>query len=292
MLIRGNNKFRIFLYRSLLMTFMMLLVISSQAEAQLSTQKQTGWQSEVSLYYWFPETDGLLTIDGLSARYDLSSKDLAELTSSLEAAFMGMINLRNGPWLFYLNTVYVHYDDVNIEGIQVGPAQADVDIEWEQMVTEAAIGYRVAYWGESKKGNPGVGVDLLLGARYVDIDAKVEVTDFPDPAFVGLESAGREKWLEPWIGIRSEVLFADNWSLYGQAGIGGFGVNNVPSTSIDVIGAIRYQLTQHWAANLAYRHLELDYKKGNVVNIAGEVAPSFAHNSNLTGPIVGLTYVF
>ena len=93
-------------------------------------------------------------------------------------------------------------------------------------------------------------------------------------------------------GRRFEVALNQNWILYGQGSVGGFGVDHVLQNSIDLIGAVRYQMTDRWAANLAYRHLQLSYKKGQVRNLAGEMANAFAHDSTLEGPILGLTYNF
>ena len=55
---------------------------------------------------------------------------------------------------------------------------------------------------------------------------------------------------------------------------------------------MQYRITPHWAANLAYRHLEIAYEKGQVVNLVGQLENAFAHDSTLSGPILGLTYIF
>jgi opacity protein-like surface antigen len=284
-----------FHYRSccaLVMVVLFLYMFSNVAEAHQPDPEPAGWQKDVSLYYWNPATDGALTLEGLRAEYDLSEGDFLSFAESAEAAFMGMANFRNGPYLVYLNLVYANFDGMYVENMAVGPALADFNVNWEQLVTELALGYRVVEWGSKTEKTRKSGVDLMFGARYVDIEAEVKVAQFPDPAFVGFRAKGGQNWIEPWVGLRVEANLNEKWKLYGQGNVGGFGLDDIPSHSIDVIAAVQYRMTQHWAANLAYRHLELSYKQGQVVNIVGQMGDAFAHDSTLTGPIVGITYIF
>jgi opacity protein-like surface antigen len=284
-----------FHYRSccaLVMVVLFLYVFSNAAEAHQPVPEPAGWQKDVSLYYWNPATEGALTLDGLRAEYDLSEGEFVSFAESAEAAFMGMANFTNGPYLVYFNLVYANFDGMYVENMAVGSALADFNVNWEQLITELALGYRVVEWGSKTEKNRNSGIDLMLGARYVDIEAEVEVAQFPDPSFVGYRAKGGQNWIEPWVGLRVEANLNEKWKIYGQGNVGGFGLGEIPSHSIDVIGAVQYRMTEHWAANLAYRHLELSYKQGQVVNIVGQMGDAFAHDSTLTGPIVGITYIF
>ena len=161
--------------RTLIMSMLLLLVLCGLAEAQQATYSPTGWQSDVSLYYWCPATDGSLTVDGLTAEYDLSEHEVAGLTDDIEEVLMGMANFRRGPYLIYLNGVYVHYDDTDLKSAKVGPVDADFDVQWEQFIAEVGVGYRVMDWHGRGERKPVLGVDLLLGGRYVYIDTDMEV---------------------------------------------------------------------------------------------------------------------
>jgi len=286
------NRYLVASCHAVIMSMLVLLVLCGLAEAQQKTYSPAGWQSDVSLYYWNPASDGALTLEGLRAEYDLSEGDFLSFAESAEAAFMGMANFRKGPYLVYLNLVYVNFDGIYVENMAVGTALADFNVNWEQLVTELALGYRVAEWGSMTEEMQKSGVDLMFGARYVDIEAEVKVAQFPDPAFVGFRAKGGQNWIEPWVGLRVEANLNEKWKLYGQGNVGGFGLDDIPSHSIDIIGAVQYRVTQHWALNLAYRHLKLSYKQGHVVNFVGQMGDAFAHDSTLTGPIVGITYIF
>jgi len=276
----------------LLLPILMLFVANGQAAAQQVSDEQAGWKADISLYYWLLATEGTLTVDGLTAEYDLSENEMAGFTDEIEEVFMGMVNFRKGPYLIYLNSAYVHYDDMDLESAKVGPVDADFDVQWQQLVAEVGVGYRVFDWYGQGAREPDLGIDLLVGGRYVYIDTDIEVTKFPVTSLVGFKAKSSESWVEPWLGLRVQVDLTEKWTIYGQGSVGGFGVDNVPSTSVDIIGVMQYRITPHWAANLAYRHLELSYEKGQVVNLAGQLKNAFAHDSTLSGPILGLTYIF
>lgn len=278
--------------RAVILSMLLLLIFCGLAEAHQTTYSPTGWQSDLSLYYWAPATDGAITLEGLRVEYDLSESDVVSSAENLEAGFMGMANFRNGAYLVSLNLVYVNFDDVYFEDMAVVSAQADFNVNWEQTVAELALGYRVAEWGNKTDIKQKSGVDLIFGGRYVDIKAEAEVAQFPDPSFVGYRAKGSQNWIEPWVGLRVEANLNEKWGLYGQGSVGGFGLDDIPSHSIDIIGCVRYRMTQHWAVNLAYRHLELSYQQGQVANIVGEMGDAFAHDSTLSGPVAGITYTF
>ena len=78
-----------------------------------------------------------------------------------------------------------------------------------------------------------------------------------------------------WL-LNQEAL-SERFYLRGLADVGGFGVGS--DLTVQLLGGIGYQLTDHVAIELAYRYLKEDYDGG----------PSFSFDAEMHGPLLGIS---
>jgi hypothetical protein len=98
-------------------------------------------------------------------------------------------------------------------------------------------------------------VELIAGARYVELGFDVEV---------GGADAGsaRESWIDPWIGARGSIPFADDWSFRYRGDVGGFGIGS-EFTWQGALG-VAVLLGDHVRLEAGYRAISIDFDQGDL----------------------------
>ncbi|RYD24142.1 MAG: hypothetical protein EOP88_01450 [Verrucomicrobiaceae bacterium] len=75
---------------------------------------------------------------------------------------------------------------------------------------------------------------------------------------------GRQQWVDPFIGVRTQWNFSGNWFLAAKGDIGGFGVGADLTWSAQA--TVGYEFTPQVSAELGYRHLFTDYSDGGFID--------------------------
>ena len=151
----------------------LLLLGPALAQAEESSA-DSGWDFAVAAYMWGADIGGST---GSGADIDVSFSDLF---SGLNAGFMGTFEARKDKWLVITDLVYldVSADDTTDVTIPVGPGigpgpvpidiTAKTEIDLKGTVFSLAGGYNLLSDGPLK-------LDLLAGARYLNLDNKITV---------------------------------------------------------------------------------------------------------------------
>lgn len=235
----------------------MLALSSSAALAQ-----DGGWTYALSAYGWFNDTD--ISTDTPRSQVD-AELSFSDALDSLDFAFMGAVEARNGPWGIIGDLVYfkLSADASTPRGLLF----SDAEIESETAVLTGYLTYRV-YAG------PRVAFDVGAGARvfWVGLDTTLV------GAAVPTESFSQDKdWADPLLAARLRIDFDEEWfgALFLDAGGTG------DSHSWQALATGGYRLNDNWEFQGGYRYLEAEWDTD-----FGEASLEFS------GPILGVTYRF
>lgn len=143
----------------------------------------------------------------------------------------------------------------------------------KQTVSEVFAGYRV--WKQDKNW-----VEAYVGGRWWINELGVRAA-LPANAF---SHTITESWVDPVIGVRGQALLSDDWSLYGSANIGGFGVASDFTWGLQA--GVGYHFSESLSAQLQYKATAVDYDNGK------SGADAFSYNTITHGPMAGLVFRF
>jgi len=223
-----------------------------------------GWTFAVSPYLWAPGVSS-----AIDTRFGELSTDasIGDVVSSTNFALMGLFEARNGRWGLIADLVYSDLSERNDTPFGVLFSQARVDTR----LTLASVysAYRVYE-------TPQVAVDVLGGARSVSMDIEVSLS----PGALPGQSFGlSEDWVDPLIGGRVRVDFADQWFGTVFADVGGFDGDS--DSSWQAVAILGYQFNDRWSLQGGWRQLSIDKEiEGRDTSI------------DLGGPLLGFTARF
>lgn len=237
-----------------------LIALALPASAQ-----DNDWTYTATIYAWVPDLGGTVGTPFGDVEFEGGGSDII---STLDMAFMGTFEARNGRWGILGDAMYADLSDS--EPAPFGALHSSADMSVKLGVLSGYGLYRVVE-------NTNVKVDLAAGLRYYAMDIDVDLSAGTLPASNVISAS--ESWVDPLVGMRASYKFSDNWSLSGAADIGGFGIGS--DLTWQAIATIDYNFNQKWSARLGYRYLEID-KPVNGIDV----------ELRLSGPIIGATYHF
>jgi len=228
------------------------------ASAQSPATPNSGWQYEVTPYFWGAGMKG----DVQSGSLPKISIDvgISDILDALDFGFMSAFEARKGQWGLLFDAIYM---DLSTGGTasRTGPgpvgatATANANVGMKQTVLAAAVAYRTAE-GRSP-------VDVIGGLRYVklEVDADINGSFFAQTSTV-LRS-GDKDWVDPYVGARIKHAVNDRWSLTGYADIGGFGLGS--DISWQLSGGASYDFSKAVSGVFGYRIFYADYDKSGLL---------------------------
>lgn len=132
------------------------------------------------------------------------------------------------------------------------------------------------YSGYRVYETPQVAVDLLAGARSISMD--VDVTLSPS-ALPGRSFGVSEDWVDPVVGGRVRVDFAERWFTTLFADVGGFDGNS--DSSWQAVAILGYRFNDRWSVQGGWRQLSIEKEiEGRDTSL------------DLGGPLLGFTARF
>jgi hypothetical protein len=227
-----------------------------------------GWTFEVAPFYlWLPALDGEVTVRGQSADVDLSVGDTLDLLfDSFKFAATGRAEARKGNALLTLDLMYMNLEENTQTDIGLG-----VTAEFKQLILEFGGGYHLLDWSLPGGGLPTLSVDVLAGARFVDLDSGLTIENLVD--------VDRSKdWLDPFIGARLRLDIIDRLSVSVRGDIGGFGVGS--HFTWNMVALLAFQVSQRITTGVGYRILDIDFSEGTGSN-------KFKYDVQMRGPMLG-----
>ena len=220
------------------------------------------WTHELGIYGWLCSLEGTIGITNVADEPIAATFD--DLLGYVDFAMAGHYEAR-GP-----RTVYVadigYFNLGSERDAQVGNQPVTVETDLTQWIIEFSGGFRA-----SPK------VDILLAARYYDIDSGATFTSIADQPS-GSVSLG---WMDLYLGARYHTTFGERWfgSIRGDIGTGG--------SDFAWFGQIAfgYMISDHFGATAAWRILSLDYS-------GDEGSSYFQYDVTQSGLGLGLSYRF
>ena len=231
-----------------------LLLIGGVPAAQGQSDTDS-WEFMIAPYFWAANIDDDIEIGRLEAQ---ASLDTGDIIDTLEIGGMVKIEARKGPWGVLVDSLYMKLSD------ETGRGPVKLDGEVTQFMLEVAGAYQF--------GEPGRSFDLIAGARYMSLDAEIDIDPGPD--------GSRDKdWVDPLVGGRFQADLSDAWFLSLRGDVGGFGAGS--DLTWQALGVLGYRFNDTVSVGVGYRYMDVDYDKG-----------SFKYDSQTYGPIAGISFRF
>jgi hypothetical protein len=228
------------------------------------------WHFGANLYIWSIYIGGS-TVNG--SEIDVDASDVIE---NLEMAFMGTAVVGRGKWTFLVDLLYLNLaDDRSATGtLREGglvEISLDGDLDLKAWVVTPAVSYRVFE-------NERLGLDVLAGARYLwmDADVNLEVTA---PALLARErefNKSGEVW-DAIVGARGEVALAEKWFVPFHFDVG----TGQTDMTWQAFGGAGYRFGKVDVV-VAYRYLSWDFEDDSEV----------LDDLNVSGPLAGVRIRF
>lgn len=254
--------------------------LAAQAQA---APKADGWQTNLTLYGWFPGFSGSTnfpTSDGGPA-INVNSDTVID---NLKFAFMGTLDVHNGRWGVFNDLIYFNVGgnksdtrDFSIGGGSL-PASltASINYDLKAWVWTVAGEYRVI-------ASPAYTMDVLAGARMINLDQTLDYGLSGDLGNTGISgrtgsaAVSKTNW-DAVVGVKGRYAFGDKreWFIpyYLDVGTG--------QSDLTWQGAIGLGYQFSWGAVTAmYRYLDYDFGSGSKVE-----------DLSASGPQVGVTFRF
>ena len=259
---------------SLVVVVIMLgsLIAPALAKEEGMAAEEDTW-TQIGVYGLFLGIEGDARLNQVTTDMDVSFDDIWD---NLEGAFMGFVEHRRGKWSFIGDVAYLKLEADRTVASTPGPLPVSVtlDAEAEQLMLEGFVGYRLL---TQDLKDARLGIDLLGGARYNDIEIELDSR----ATLLGLtRSASRNKsadTVDGVIAVRVEYSHNNGWGLTGWADIG----EGSDSRSHQLFGGVNYTFKNNVRLHAGYRLVNLDYARN-----------SFEYDLDYTGPQIGLAYRF
>ncbi|MCU0855886.1 MAG: outer membrane beta-barrel protein [Rhodobacteraceae bacterium] len=220
------------------------------------------WTFDLSAYLWINDTTVTADTPNGEVSQTLSFSDAIE---SLEFAFMGTVEARNGPWSVIGDLLYFKLAEVAETPNQVLFSEAKVDSK--TTVLSSYLTYR-AYTTDTMVLDVGVGVR----AFWTSIDTTFVGAAAPTESF-----SQDEDWINPIVAARVRMAFSDQW--FGTLMLDAGGLDD--SSTWQALATVGYRPNDRWAFQGGYRYLEAESDSHY-----GETSLEFS------GPILGVAYRF
>lgn len=227
------------------------------------------WSVKITPYLWATRMHGSTQIRDLpEAQVDMSFSDILH---TLDAGFMGAMEIRNKRWGILLDSMYMKTSDSASVFPPDNGARVDADMTTSQTMLSSAVAYR---WFQSRFDS-----DALIGVRYSRIKATLDLDASVFGATASLNNAKSVDWLEPFIGLRTIAPLSSELAMVVSGDVGGFGAGSDLTTQAAV--GISWTLTERFDAEAGFRYMKVDYDKGD-----------FVYDMENEGPYLGMSYHF
>jgi hypothetical protein len=231
----------------------LLTSISRGLVAQAAGEPEE-WRFSFTPYVWMSGLQGTIGVGSNISDVDVAFTEGAE---DFEFGFAALVEARRHPWVLRTDFFYVSLSD---EGATSGGSTLTVG--QDELMLHPEVGYTLL-------ARPWGGVDGLIGARYwnlgVDLSGPTEGV-----------SADRN-WVDGTIGANVRYRAGARWRLVAKADVGAGGSDHI----WQIYGGAGYDLARCCALVAAWRYLDVDYDKDNLL-----------YDVRLGGPTLGFALRF
>ena len=258
-----------------------LLPSLASAQAQQAPWQAEKWQFQGSLNLWLPSIGGTskYPVDSGGSSVNVNSDKLLD---SINGFFMGSLEAHNGRWGAFTDLTYFDLSgsksgsrDFTIGNIGLpATTSADLNLDLKGWIWTLAGEYRV-------KSDPDMKVDLLAGARLLDLKQKLgwsiagSLGNITPASRTGSMEASESNW-DAIIGVKGRYAFGTDrkWSVPFYLDVGTGQSDRTTQAAIGLAYAFSWGDIQ-----ATYRYLDYQFKSDRIMQ-----------DVNLSGPMVGATW--
>jgi hypothetical protein len=222
----------------------------AQSRARPTDAMDGAWHFTIAPYMWASGISGTASVANLpEVPVDMSFSDIF---SELDLGALGYFEARRDRFGLATDVVYVNLGvPVETSAPVIGKLNLKADVR--STIAEAFLFYRVATGGRSD--NPAT-LDVLAGTRYSDSRTRLTAT-----TDAGIAHNGEFEDLDWWdalAGVKFTAPLGSRLALLGRADVAGFG----SKLTWNLEGELAFRASYHWAFGAGWRHLDIDYEKG------------------------------
>jgi hypothetical protein len=224
----------------------------------------SSWSFALSPYLWAPGISSSVGTRWGTVDVDKSTGDVL---SSLDLAFMGALEARNGRWGLIADLFYAELSQSRATPLGLLFSRARTEITAKEL--SGYVAYRI-------NENERVTLDLMGGVRVSSIDLDLSLS----PGLLAGQSIGvSQTWVDPVIGARARVALSDAWFATAFGDVGGTGGDS--DLTWQVFASIGYQIDPRWSVQGGWRYFSAEKEiEGRDVEI------------DFSGPLLGFTARF
>ena len=232
---------------------------------QSAMAAEDSWNFGAEVYLWGASVSGDTPA---GSPVDLPFDDILD---NLDMGFMGAFAASKGRWKMFVDGIYLDLKDdggFSIPDAPNPPITGRAKAELTGYIVTLGGGYELA-------SSERYVVNAVLGARYLDLDAKLSV--FPD----GSPSEQVKEKLEDWnaiVGAQGRWNFNENWYAGGYADVG----TGDSDITWQVLANVGYSFG-NWDINGGYRYLKWEFDEGD---------NALFDNADISGPYAGALFRF
>ena len=199
-------------------------------------------------------------------------EDFGDILDQLNFVVEGRFEAWKGDWGFLADITYAELEN----DIEEGPLKGETTTE----LTLAFVGAQHRFVEQEYADAPGgVTVDGLAGIAYTLIDGEL---DFD----TGASFDGDEDWVDPIVGLRTNVAFTEKWGASLETIIGGFELFDGSDLITMSTVLIDRNVGESSRFYFGWRTLDIDYENDE------DGSDQFDMNININGPIIGYEWSF
>jgi hypothetical protein len=231
-----------------------LLASASRGLPAQATAEPEHWRIAFTPYVWMSGLEGTIGVGSNAGEVDVGFSEGAE---DFEFGFAGLLEIRHHPWVLRTDFFYVSLSDE-----EATSAGNTFTVGQNELMLHPEVGYTLL-------ARPWGGVDGLIGARYWNLG--VDIGGLPQ------EAAADRNWVDGTVGANFRYQPGQKWRLVFKADLGAGGSDLI----WQLYGGAGYELGRCCALVAAWRHLDIDYNKDDLV-----------YDVQLSGPTLGVTLRF
>ena len=237
---------------------LILGLVCTAMMVSVAPARSAGLEYTLTPYLWGNGLDGTMALGDVTADFDVGFSDLLD---NLEIAVPIHFEAKGPVWTLIaeINYVGIGQDLAQLEGT------ADIDM----LMFDFLSGWQ---WRPN--------VELIFGARYVDMDVKLDFTLPPLGAETIKFDAG-QNWVDPVVGIRygGQLNRRGNWHSSFRADVAGFGLGS--ELTVNVRLGVGVDLSYVTSLRFGYHWMDTEYE-----------ANGFFYDVLQQGPEIGLSFKF
>jgi opacity protein-like surface antigen len=244
---------------------LLLLVFPAFLLAPSSSDAQEEWEFTLAPYLWVSGLEGnVKTLSGVpQAEIELSFTDILK---NLDLAAFAVGGARYGDTFLRGE---VSYARVTADATTPGPVFSGGSVTSTTFTGGLSVGRTILRDSDKTLG-------VFTGFRYWVIKTDVSLN-------AGLANSRSHSetvnFVDPIVGLSGTYAIAPDWTAFGSATIGGFGVGS--DLEWGGSAGVNYQIGDTISLAAGYRYLSIDYDDGD-----------FVYDVDQHGPMIGLTISF